>query len=94
VWKALLLYFLGDHLITRHSERENSFLTFGGRKMISQPVKIGDDTVVVIPSVILSELGIREGDTLEIALNKDKMEIKKMVLKTSSPTDSSQDGEN
>ncbi|MGR4991082.1 AbrB/MazE/SpoVT family DNA-binding domain-containing protein [Vibrio sp. WZ-1] len=62
--------------------------------MISQPVKIGDDTVVVIPSVILSELGIREGDTLEIALNKDKMEIKKMVLKTSSPTDSSQDGEN
>ena len=54
--------------------------------MISQPVKIGDDTVVVIPSVILSELGIREGDTLEIALNKDKMEIKKMVLKTSTPT--------
>ncbi|BBL91594.1 MULTISPECIES: AbrB/MazE/SpoVT family DNA-binding domain-containing protein [Vibrio] len=62
--------------------------------MISQPVKIGDDTVVVIPSVILSELGIREGDTLEIALNKDKMEIKKMVLKTNSPTDSNQDGEN
>ncbi|AUV89194.1 AbrB/MazE/SpoVT family DNA-binding domain-containing protein [Vibrio owensii] len=60
--------------------------------MISQPVKIGDDTVVVIPSVILSELGIREGDTLEIALNKDKMEIKKMVLKTSSPTDSSEEG--
>ncbi|GLR06681.1 AbrB/MazE/SpoVT family DNA-binding domain-containing protein [Vibrio hyugaensis] len=59
--------------------------------MISQPVKIGDDTVVVIPSVILSELGIREGDTLEIALNKDKMEIKKMVLKTSSPTDSSEE---
>ncbi|HDM8230876.1 TPA: AbrB/MazE/SpoVT family DNA-binding domain-containing protein [Vibrio campbellii] len=57
--------------------------------MISQPVKLGDDTVVVIPSVILSELGIREGDTLEIALNKDKMEIKKMVLKTSSPSDSS-----
>ena len=54
--------------------------------MISQPVKIGDDTVVVIPSVILTELGIREGDTLEIALNKDKMEIKKMVLKTSTPT--------
>ncbi|KIP76107.1 AbrB family transcriptional regulator [Vibrio harveyi] len=60
--------------------------------MISQPVKIGDDTVVVIPSVILSELGIREGDILEIALNKDKMEIKKMVLKTSSPTDSSEEG--
>ncbi|AQW61310.1 AbrB/MazE/SpoVT family DNA-binding domain-containing protein [Vibrio campbellii] len=60
--------------------------------MISQPVKIGDDTVVVIPSVILSELGIREGDTLEIALNKDKMEIKKMVLKTSSPNDSSEEG--
>lgn len=60
--------------------------------MISQPVKIGDDTVVVIPSVILSELGIREGDTLEIALNKDKMEIKKMVLKTSSPNDSSEQG--
>ncbi|AQM70013.1 AbrB/MazE/SpoVT family DNA-binding domain-containing protein [Vibrio owensii] len=60
--------------------------------MISQPVKIGDDTVVVIPSVILSELGIREGDTLEIALNKDKMEIKKMVLKTSSPSDSSEEG--
>ncbi|HHB1592824.1 TPA: AbrB/MazE/SpoVT family DNA-binding domain-containing protein [Vibrio campbellii] len=60
--------------------------------MISQPVKIGDDTVVVIPSVILSELGIREGDTLEIALNKDKMEIKKMVLKTSSPIDSSEEG--
>ncbi|MCS0179232.1 AbrB/MazE/SpoVT family DNA-binding domain-containing protein [Vibrio alginolyticus] len=51
--------------------------------MISQPVKIGDDTAVVIPSVILAQLGIREGDTLEIALNKDKMEIKKMVLKTS-----------
>ncbi|MDF2153054.1 AbrB/MazE/SpoVT family DNA-binding domain-containing protein [Vibrio sp. CAU 1672] len=49
--------------------------------MISQSVKVGDDTVVVIPSVILNELGIREGDTLEIALNKDKMEIKKMVLK-------------
>ncbi|WP_045498613.1 AbrB/MazE/SpoVT family DNA-binding domain-containing protein [Vibrio hyugaensis] len=62
--------------------------------MISQPVKIGDDTVVVIPSVILSELGIREGDTLEIALNKDKMEIKKMVLKTSSPTDSSEEDKN
>lgn len=60
--------------------------------MISQPVKIGDDTVVVIPSVILSELGIREGDSLEIALNKDKMEIKKMVLKTSSPSDSSEEG--
>ncbi|MFV8458312.1 AbrB/MazE/SpoVT family DNA-binding domain-containing protein [Vibrio owensii] len=60
--------------------------------MISQPVKIGDDTVVVIPSVILSELGIREGDTLEIALNKDKMEIKKMVLKTSSPSNSSEEG--
>ncbi|HHP0479070.1 AbrB/MazE/SpoVT family DNA-binding domain-containing protein [Vibrio campbellii] len=60
--------------------------------MISQPVKIGDDTVVVIPSVILNELGIREGDTLEIALNKDKMEIKKMVLKTSSPNDSSEEG--
>ncbi|MDK9757938.1 AbrB/MazE/SpoVT family DNA-binding domain-containing protein [Vibrio sp. D173a] len=60
--------------------------------MISQPVKIGDDTVVVIPSVILNELGIREGDTLEIALNKDKMEIKKMVLKTSSPSDSSEEG--
>ncbi|RDX38038.1 AbrB/MazE/SpoVT family DNA-binding domain-containing protein [Vibrio campbellii] len=60
--------------------------------MISQPVKIGDDTVVVIPSVILSELGIREGDTLEIVLNKDKMEIKKMVLKTSSPSDSSEEG--
>ncbi|USD57292.1 AbrB/MazE/SpoVT family DNA-binding domain-containing protein [Vibrio sp. SCSIO 43155] len=60
--------------------------------MISQPVKIGDDTVVVIPSVILTELGIREGDTLEIALNKDKMEIKKMVLKTSSPSDSSEEG--
>ncbi|MHA7231557.1 AbrB/MazE/SpoVT family DNA-binding domain-containing protein [Vibrio campbellii] len=60
--------------------------------MISQPVKIGDDTVVVIPSVILNELGIREGDTLEIALNKDKMEIKKMVLKTSSPIDSSEEG--
>ncbi|MEF1301874.1 AbrB/MazE/SpoVT family DNA-binding domain-containing protein [Vibrio owensii] len=75
-----------------HSQRENSFSTIGGRKMISQPVKIGDDTVVVIPSVILSELGIREGDTLEIALNKDKMEIKKMVLKTSSPTDSSEEG--
>lgn len=60
--------------------------------MISQPVKSGDDTVVVIPSVILSELGIREGDTLEIALNKDKMEIKKMVLKTSSPSDSSEEG--
>lgn len=60
--------------------------------MISQPVKIGDDTVVVIPSVILSELGIREGDTLEIALNKDKMEIKKMVLKTSSLNDSSEEG--
>ncbi|RIW03982.1 AbrB/MazE/SpoVT family DNA-binding domain-containing protein [Vibrio harveyi] len=60
--------------------------------MISQPVRIGDDTVVVIPSVILTELGIREGDTLEIALNKDKMEIKKMVLKTSSPIDSSEEG--
>ena len=60
--------------------------------MISQPVKLGDDTVVVIPSVILTELGIREGDTLEIALNKDKMEIKKMVLKTSSPSDSSEEG--
>ncbi len=60
--------------------------------MISQPVKIGDYTVVVIPSVILTELGIREGDTLEIALNKDKMEIKKMVLKTSSPNDSSEEG--
>ncbi|MCC4222808.1 MAG: AbrB/MazE/SpoVT family DNA-binding domain-containing protein [Pseudomonadota bacterium] len=60
--------------------------------MISQPVKLGDDTVVVIPSVILNELGIREGDTLEIALNKDKMEIKKMVLKTSSPSDSSEEG--
>ncbi|AUW06956.1 SpoVT / AbrB like domain protein [Vibrio campbellii] len=60
--------------------------------MISQPVKLGDDTVVVIPSVILNELGIREGDTLEIALNKDKMEIKKMVLKTSSPNDSSEEG--
>ena len=60
--------------------------------MISQPVKIGDDTVVVIPSVILTELGIREGDTLEIALNKDKMEIKKMVLKTSSPIDSNEEG--
>ncbi|ABU72744.1 MULTISPECIES: AbrB/MazE/SpoVT family DNA-binding domain-containing protein [Vibrio] len=60
--------------------------------MISQPVKLGDDTVVVIPSVILNELGIREGDTLEIALNKDKMEIKKMVLKTSSPIDSSEEG--
>ncbi|PQJ46659.1 AbrB family transcriptional regulator [Vibrio campbellii] len=59
--------------------------------MISQPVKLGDDTVVVIPSVILNELGIREGDTLEIALNKDKMEIKKMVLKTSSPSDSSEE---
>ncbi|AXB33411.1 AbrB/MazE/SpoVT family DNA-binding domain-containing protein [Vibrio campbellii] len=59
--------------------------------MISQPVKIGDDTVVVIPSVILSELGIREGDTLEIALNKDKMEIKKMVLRTSYPSDSSEE---
>ncbi|MDW3133812.1 AbrB/MazE/SpoVT family DNA-binding domain-containing protein [Vibrio sp. 1288] len=54
--------------------------------MISQPVKIGDDTAVVIPIVILAQLGIREGDTLEIALNKDKMEIKKMVLKTSAPT--------
>ncbi|EIF8961717.1 AbrB/MazE/SpoVT family DNA-binding domain-containing protein [Vibrio parahaemolyticus] len=54
--------------------------------MISQPVKIGDDTAVVIPSAILVQLGIREGDTLEIALNKDKMEIKKMVLKTSTPT--------
>ncbi|HCH5063273.1 TPA: AbrB/MazE/SpoVT family DNA-binding domain-containing protein [Vibrio parahaemolyticus] len=54
--------------------------------MISQPVKIGDDTAVVIPSAILTQLGIREGDTLEIALNKDKMEIKKMVLKTSTPT--------
>ncbi|EOC1852224.1 AbrB/MazE/SpoVT family DNA-binding domain-containing protein [Vibrio parahaemolyticus] len=54
--------------------------------MISQPVKIGDDTAVVIPSGILAQLGIREGDTLEIALNKDKMEIKKMVLKTSTPT--------
>ncbi|ELN6884642.1 AbrB/MazE/SpoVT family DNA-binding domain-containing protein [Vibrio alginolyticus] len=54
--------------------------------MISQPVKIGDDTAVVIPSVILAQLGIREGDTLEIALNKDKMEIKKMVLKTNAPT--------
>ncbi|EGR0804272.1 AbrB/MazE/SpoVT family DNA-binding domain-containing protein [Vibrio alginolyticus] len=54
--------------------------------MISQPVKIGDDTAVVISSVILAQLGIREGDTLEIALNKDKMEIKKMVLKTSAPT--------
>ena len=32
------------------------------------------------------------GDTLEIALNKDKMEIKKMVLKTSSPNDSSEEG--
>lgn len=60
--------------------------------MISQPVKLGDDTVVVIPSVILNELGIREGDTLEIALNKDKMEIKKMVLKASSPNDSSEEG--
>lgn len=29
--------------------------------MISQPVKIGDDTAVVIPSVILAQLGIREG---------------------------------
>ncbi|ODZ81693.1 AbrB family transcriptional regulator [Vibrio parahaemolyticus] len=54
--------------------------------MISQPVKIGDDTAVVIPIAILAQLGIREGDTLEIALNKDKMEIKKMVLKTSTPT--------
>ncbi|MBS9812278.1 AbrB/MazE/SpoVT family DNA-binding domain-containing protein [Vibrio alginolyticus] len=54
--------------------------------MISQPVKIGDDTAVVIPSVILAQLGIREGDSLEIALNKDKMEIKKMVLKTNVPT--------
>ena len=54
--------------------------------MISQPVKIGDDTAVVIPSVILAQLGIREGDTLEIALNTDKMEIKKMVLKTNVPT--------
>ncbi|EGR1567774.1 AbrB/MazE/SpoVT family DNA-binding domain-containing protein [Vibrio parahaemolyticus] len=54
--------------------------------MISQPVKIGDDTAVVIPSAILAQLGIREGDTLEIALNKDKMEIKKMVLKTNTPT--------
>ncbi|HCG8136011.1 AbrB/MazE/SpoVT family DNA-binding domain-containing protein [Vibrio parahaemolyticus] len=54
--------------------------------MISQPVKIGDDTAVVIPCAILAQLGIREGDTLEIALNKDKMEIKKMVLKTSTPT--------
>ena len=58
--------------------------------MISQPVKIGDDTAVVIPSVILAQLGIREGDTLEIALNKDKMEIKKMVLKTNAPTYSEQ----
>ncbi|EGQ9573222.1 AbrB/MazE/SpoVT family DNA-binding domain-containing protein [Vibrio alginolyticus] len=54
--------------------------------MISQPVKIGGDTAVVIPSAILAQLGIREGDTLEIALNKDKMEIKKMVLKTNAPT--------
>ncbi|EGQ7767514.1 AbrB/MazE/SpoVT family DNA-binding domain-containing protein [Vibrio parahaemolyticus] len=54
--------------------------------MISQPVKIGDDTAVVIPSAILAQLGIREGDTLEIALNKDKMEIKKMVLKTCTST--------
>ncbi|ENP8392600.1 AbrB/MazE/SpoVT family DNA-binding domain-containing protein [Vibrio alginolyticus] len=54
--------------------------------MISQPVKIGDDTAVVIPSVILAQLRIREGDTLEIALNKDKMEIKKIVLKTNAPT--------
>ena len=32
------------------------------------------------------------GCTIEIALNKDKMEIKKMVLKTSSPSDSSEEG--
>ncbi|ARV75425.1 hypothetical protein A8140_22785 [Vibrio campbellii CAIM 519 = NBRC 15631 = ATCC 25920] len=32
------------------------------------------------------------GGTIEIALNKDKMEIKKMVLKTSSPSDSSEEG--
>ena len=62
--------------------------------MISQPVKIDDDTAVVIPSVILAQLGIREGDTLEIALNKDKMEIKKMVLKTSAPTYSEEVNEN
>ncbi|MGR5134119.1 AbrB/MazE/SpoVT family DNA-binding domain-containing protein [Vibrio alfacsensis] len=62
--------------------------------MISQPVKIGEDTVVVIPSAILTELGIREGDTLKIALNKDKMEIKKMVLKTSSLIGSSEEHEN
>ncbi|WP_434635392.1 AbrB/MazE/SpoVT family DNA-binding domain-containing protein [Vibrio sp. SCSIO 43086] len=62
--------------------------------MISQPVKIGDDTAVVIPSVILTQLGITEGDTLEIALNKDKMEIKKMVLKTSAPTYSEEVNEN
>ncbi|AXY03510.1 AbrB/MazE/SpoVT family DNA-binding domain-containing protein [Vibrio alfacsensis] len=59
--------------------------------MISQPVKIGEDTVVVIPSVILNELGIKDGDSLEIALNKDKMEVKKMVLKTSEPDDSSKE---
>ncbi|EOX4433025.1 AbrB/MazE/SpoVT family DNA-binding domain-containing protein [Vibrio alginolyticus] len=62
--------------------------------MISQPVKIGDDTAVVIPSVILAQLRIREGDTLEIALNKDKMEIKKMVLKTNAPTNSEDIEEN
>ncbi|MGP8306195.1 AbrB/MazE/SpoVT family DNA-binding domain-containing protein [Vibrio sp. YIC-376] len=56
--------------------------------MISQPVRIGDDTAVVIPSAILFQLGIREGDTLEIALNKDKMEIKKIVLKASALADS------
>ncbi|NAW69819.1 AbrB/MazE/SpoVT family DNA-binding domain-containing protein [Vibrio sp. V27_P1S3P104] len=59
--------------------------------MISQPVKIGEDTVVVIPNAILSVLGIKAGDTLEIALNNDKMEIKKMVLKTNTETHSNEE---
>ncbi|RJX66552.1 AbrB/MazE/SpoVT family DNA-binding domain-containing protein [Vibrio sinensis] len=52
--------------------------------MLSQPVKVGSDTVVVIPSAILTALDIKEGDTLDIALNRDKMEIKKLELKSNS----------
>ena len=58
-------FYVKDHLIKRGSGNkptrcENSFLTIGGRKAVSQAVKIGGETLQsVVPSVIWIELRLR-----------------------------------
>ena len=49
--------------------------------MRSQLRKIGNSTGAIIPKALLNELGITEGDEIEISVNADEIIIKKKADK-------------